>query len=97
MAKAAEAKMTMPRPQFTLKTLLWLMAVVAAFMGGAVWQRHQHASEKRQWEQELRAMQELNQHFWSEIETAKQKEPEPEPEWPALPASQAPRSFLPNK
>jgi hypothetical protein len=29
----------MPRPQFTLKTLLWLMAVVAAFCGGAAWQR----------------------------------------------------------
>jgi hypothetical protein len=28
----------MPRPQVSLKTLLWLMAVVAAFMGGAVWQ-----------------------------------------------------------
>jgi hypothetical protein len=24
----------MPRPQFSLKTLLWLMAVVAAFLGG---------------------------------------------------------------
>jgi hypothetical protein len=30
----------MPRPQFTLKTLLWLMAVVAAFCAGAAWQRH---------------------------------------------------------
>jgi hypothetical protein len=26
--------MTMPRPQFSLKSLLWLMAVVAAFLGG---------------------------------------------------------------
>jgi hypothetical protein len=29
----------MRRRQFTLKTLLWLMAVVAAFLGGAGWQR----------------------------------------------------------
>jgi hypothetical protein len=26
----------MSRPQFSLKTLLWLMAVVAAFLGGAI-------------------------------------------------------------
>ena len=29
----------MRRPQFTLRTLLWLMAVVAAFCGGAAWQK----------------------------------------------------------
>lgn len=29
----------MTRPQFSLKTLLWLMVVVAAFLGGARWQR----------------------------------------------------------
>jgi hypothetical protein len=32
----------MNRPQFSLKSLLWLMAVVAAFFGGAAWQ---HRSE----------------------------------------------------
>jgi hypothetical protein len=30
--------MTMRRPQFSLKTLLWLMAVVAAFFAGSAWQ-----------------------------------------------------------
>jgi hypothetical protein len=35
----------MRRPQFSLKTLLWLMAVVAAFSGGAAWQ-HRMASER---------------------------------------------------
>lgn len=29
----------MPRPQFNLKTLLWLTLVVAAFFAGATWQR----------------------------------------------------------
>jgi hypothetical protein len=29
----------MPRPQFSLKSMLWLMAVVAAFCGGVEWQR----------------------------------------------------------
>ena len=29
----------MPRPQFTLKTILWLMLVVAAFFGGAEWHK----------------------------------------------------------
>jgi len=30
----------MTRPQFTLKTLLWLMACVACFCAGFVFQRH---------------------------------------------------------
>jgi hypothetical protein len=30
----------MTRPQFSQKTLLWLMAVVEAFLGGAEWKRH---------------------------------------------------------
>jgi hypothetical protein len=29
----------MPRPQFTLKTLLWVVALVGAFFAGAGWQR----------------------------------------------------------
>jgi hypothetical protein len=28
-----------PRPKFSLKTLLWLMAVVAAFLAGEFWQK----------------------------------------------------------
>jgi hypothetical protein len=35
----------MRRPQFSLKTLLWLMAVVAAFVAGIAWQR---TSDNRQ-------------------------------------------------
>ena len=30
----------MRRPQFTLKTLLWLMAVISAFFGGMELQKH---------------------------------------------------------
>ena len=30
---------SMPRPQFSLKTLLWLMALVGAFLGGMAAQR----------------------------------------------------------
>jgi hypothetical protein len=38
----------MPRPQFNLKTLLWLMALASATFGGMAWQRsldreHEHA------------------------------------------------------
>jgi hypothetical protein len=29
----------MRRPQFSLKTLLWLVVVVAAFFGGSEWQK----------------------------------------------------------
>jgi hypothetical protein len=36
----------MPRPQFTLKTLLWLMAVVAAFFAGAAWSERPWAKER---------------------------------------------------
>jgi hypothetical protein len=36
----------MRRPQFSLKTLLWLMAVVAAFCAGAVWQRERDRQEE---------------------------------------------------
>jgi hypothetical protein len=30
----------MPRLQLSLKTLLWLMALVASFFAGSAWQRH---------------------------------------------------------
>lgn len=39
----------MPRPQFTLKTLLWLMVVVASFCGGAAWQRRRYMAERSLW------------------------------------------------
>ena len=39
----------MPRPQFSLKTLLWSMVVVAAFFGGAAWQRRQYAIDREDW------------------------------------------------
>jgi hypothetical protein len=29
----------MPRPQFSLKSMLWVMVVVAAFIAGTTWQR----------------------------------------------------------
>ena len=37
------------RPQFSLKTLLWLMAVVAAFFAGAAWQRR-HEGTQSSWD-----------------------------------------------
>ncbi|HVX15184.1 MAG TPA: hypothetical protein VHC22_28585 [Pirellulales bacterium] len=37
----------MRRFQFTLKTLLWLMVVVGAFLAGAEWQRRKWATERR--------------------------------------------------
>ncbi len=36
----------MSRPQFSLKTMLWLMVVAAAFCEGAVWQGRQYATER---------------------------------------------------
>jgi hypothetical protein len=35
----------MPRPQFSLRTLLWFVVVVAAFFAGAEWQSHRDWKE----------------------------------------------------
>jgi hypothetical protein len=67
----------MRRPQFSIKTLLWLMAVVAAFVGGAGWQRRQYQADREHWEWR-------DQNF-SDLVRALQKERD------SLAASQAPR------
>ncbi|HEX7447108.1 MAG TPA: hypothetical protein VF306_06160 [Pirellulales bacterium] len=38
----------MPHPQFSLKTMLWLMLVVAAFIAGAAWQKRRSDAEREQ-------------------------------------------------
>ena len=43
----------MPRPQFSIRTLLWLTLVVAAFLGGAAWQRTNDHDEIRLLEKEV--------------------------------------------
>jgi hypothetical protein len=47
----------MPRPQFTLKTWLWLTAVVAAFGSGAAWQRNKRDLEMDRLKKMYRAEQ----------------------------------------
>lgn len=39
----------MGRPQFSLKTLLWLMICFACFGAGVVWQRRQYEIQVRDW------------------------------------------------
>ena len=39
----------MPRPQFSIRTLLWLTLVVAAFLGGMAWQKHREESFGKKW------------------------------------------------
>jgi hypothetical protein len=53
----------MPRPQFSLKTLLWLMAVVAAFLGGAEFGRLREAGRLAK-DKERVAAQEAKVHYW---------------------------------
>lgn len=65
-------------PQFSLKTMLWLMAAVAAFFSGAVWQR----SREEHGFYISGPQTHINQPTLGPI---------------TLPASQAPRSFLPKK
>lgn len=36
----------MPRPRFSLRTLLWLVALVAAFFGGAEWGKRRQATNE---------------------------------------------------
>ena len=47
----------MPRPQFSLKSLLWLMACVGCFFGGSAWQRHKRDLEMARLQKFLRAEQ----------------------------------------
>lgn len=39
MHRTSNALTSMSRTQFSLRSLLWLTALVAAFFGGAAWQR----------------------------------------------------------
>ena len=45
----------MRRPQFSLKTLLWLMAVVAAFFAGAAWNNRRWQDERQRYETSIDA------------------------------------------
>lgn len=40
----------MPRPQFSIRTLLWLTLVVAAFLGGVLFERARIEAERRRLE-----------------------------------------------
>ncbi|HVX09844.1 MAG TPA: hypothetical protein VHC22_01460 [Pirellulales bacterium] len=55
----------MPR-QFSLKTLLWLMAVAGAFFAGAVWQKHLHAL-KRPWRNDPEFMELPDGSIWRRV------------------------------
>jgi hypothetical protein len=75
----------MPRPQFTLKSPLWLMVCVAALFGGyAIGVRHERAREQAFWDLDLElAMREA---------MAKAKRMDDDRKRAAsLPASQAPQ------
>jgi hypothetical protein len=37
------------RPQFTLRTLLWLMALAAAFFAGATWNERKFKQQRSDW------------------------------------------------
>lgn len=57
----------MPRPQFTLKTLLWLMLCVGCFFAGARWNDHQWSRERTRlneevegWARQARSFQWIN-------------------------------------
>ena len=41
----------MPRPQFSIRTLLWLTLVVAAFLGGVLFERARIEAERRAFEE----------------------------------------------
>jgi hypothetical protein len=49
----------MPRPQFTLKTTLWLVVVVAAFFGGRMQYEFQHRRKVRRFQADERALEQI--------------------------------------
>ena len=51
----------MPRPQFSLKTLLWLMAVVGAFFAGGEWARRRWAAERSKLLSDVKLWQDLSE------------------------------------
>jgi hypothetical protein len=40
----------MRRPQFSLKSFIWLMLVIASFFSGASWQRCAYQHDRQRWE-----------------------------------------------
>ena len=46
----------MPRPQFSIRTLLWLTLVVAAFLGGAEWGKRRQATNESVLRQNVRRL-----------------------------------------
>lgn len=66
----------MRRPQFTLKSLLWLMAVVAAFCGGTYYGRHLDIRDQESFKQAILMLGDdnarlhnlLHEHGWHDPE-----------------------------
>ena len=56
----------MSRPQFSLKTLLWLMIVAAAFLGGIHVEHRRHDTERRDWINTTMGQHELNMRLGKE-------------------------------
>lgn len=52
----------MPRPQFTVKTLLWLTALVAAFFVGRAWKEREFTIERHDWVNLINGQEE--RHKW---------------------------------
>ena len=54
----------MRRPQFTLKSLLWLMALVGSFFAGRRWERAQRAADAAQARKELSTITQADDGSW---------------------------------
>ncbi len=50
----------MPRPQFGIRTLLWLTMVVAAFLGGAAWQNARIQTERERLMRQIKSLEKSN-------------------------------------
>lgn len=56
----------MRRPQFSLKTMLWLMAVLAAFLAGIRWERAQRAADAALARKEFSSIERTEDGSWVE-------------------------------
>lgn len=72
----------MPRPQVTLKTLLWLTALVAAFFAGRAWKEREFTKERRDWVNLINGQEE--KHKWLISEYHRLQRPEFEARQQAL-------------
>jgi hypothetical protein len=64
----------MRRPRFSLKTMLWLIAVVAAFFAGRAWKEREFTIERHDWATLINGQEEKHKWVLSEYHRLRRRE-----------------------